>query len=283
MIKNSYDFLADLKIFSFIRQIKKIMAEDKPRLARLTAIITQLQSKRIVTARDIAEKHKVSIRTVYRDIRTLEKSGIPIITEEGKGYSIMEGYKLPPVMFTEEEANALITAGQLISKNKDKSLTEQYNRAIEKIKSVLKLSQKDKSELLNERLQIRTNKEDGKTSDYLIRLQSAITNYNITNINYFSLQKKQTKRDIEPFALIHTQENWILIAFCRLREDFRAFRLDCIQSMILKSDCFEPHKMTLQEYFEKKKKIWEATPDIPLTQTVPKFASNKKINKNAKS
>ena len=73
---------------------KTQMAEDKPRLARLTAIMTQLQSKRIVTARDIAEKHNVSIRTVYRDIRTLEKSGIPIITEEGKGYSIMEGYKL---------------------------------------------------------------------------------------------------------------------------------------------------------------------------------------------
>jgi len=92
------------------------MAEDKPRLARLTAILTQLQSKKLITARDIAEKHEVSIRTVYRDIRTLEKSGIPIVTEEGKGYSIMEGYKLPPVMFTEDEANALITAEQIIAR-----------------------------------------------------------------------------------------------------------------------------------------------------------------------
>jgi len=107
------------------------MPEDKPRLARLTAIMTQLQSKRIVTARDIADKHGVSIRTVYRDIRTLEKSGIPIVTEEGKGYSIMEGYKLPPVMFTEQEANALITAEQLISRNKDQSLTDHYRSAIE--------------------------------------------------------------------------------------------------------------------------------------------------------
>lgn len=92
-------------------QAKKTdMAEDKPRLIRLTAILTQLQSKRIVTAKDIAEKHNISIRTVYRDIRTLEQSGIPIITEEGKGYTLMEGYRLPPVLFTEEEANALITA-----------------------------------------------------------------------------------------------------------------------------------------------------------------------------
>ena len=61
------------------------MDKEKPRLARLTAILTQLQSKRIVTAKDIAEKHNVSIRTVYRDIRTLEKSGIPVVTEKGKG------------------------------------------------------------------------------------------------------------------------------------------------------------------------------------------------------
>lgn len=123
------------------------MAEDKPRLARLAAIMTQLQSKRIVTAKDIAEKHNISIRTVYRDIRTLEKSGIPIVTEEGKGYSIMEGYKLPPVMFTEEEANALITAEQLILKNKDQSLTDHYVSAVTKIKSILKLSQKTKNRI----------------------------------------------------------------------------------------------------------------------------------------
>ena len=118
------------------------MAYDKPRLAPLTAIITQLQSKRIVTARDIAEKHNVRIWTVYRDIRTLQKSGISIITEEGKGYTLMEGYKLPPVMFTEQGANALITAEQLIAKNKDTSLTREYGSAIEKIKVVLQYNPK---------------------------------------------------------------------------------------------------------------------------------------------
>jgi len=233
------------------------MAEDKPRLARLTAIITQLQSKKIVTARDIAKKHKVSIRTVYRDIRTLEKSGIPIITEEGKGYSIMEGYKLPPVMFTEQEANALITAEQIIAKNKDLSLAIEYKSAIEKIKSILKYSQKDKTELLSERIQIRVNLDTEKTSNYLIQLQSAITNYQIVHLDYHSLQNKSTKRHIEPFALIHTQDNWVLIAFCRLRSNFRFFRLDCIRRMTTSRECFEPHKITLQEYFEKKRKIYE--------------------------
>ena len=230
------------------------MAEDKPRLARLAAILTQLQSKRLVTAREIAEKHGVSIRTIYRDIRTLEQSGVPIFTEEGKGYSIMEGYSLPPVMFTEGEANALITAAQIIAKNKDRSLVEQYNGAIEKIRSVLKYSQKDKAELLSERLEIRTKVVLGQTSSYLIPLQTAITNYEVVKLEYLSLQNQKSTRNIEPFALVQTQDNWILIAYCRLRMDFRAFRLDCIQQVSATMDRFEPHKITLQEYFEEVRK-----------------------------
>jgi len=225
------------------------MAEEKPRLARLTAIITQLQSKSIVTAKEIAERHNVSIRTVYRDIRTLEKSGIPVFTVEGKGYSIMEGYNIPPVMFTEEEANALITAEQLIKRNKDESLVKHYENAVLKIKSVLKGSQKEKVELLSDRIQIRFNYTNEKTSNYLIQLQSTISNYQNVKIDYHSLEGKDTTRTIEPFALYTTQGNWIIIAFCKLRKDFRAFRLDCIKKLQILETNFEPHPMTLQEYF----------------------------------
>lgn len=232
------------------------MQKEKPRLARLTAILTQLQSKSLVTAREIADKHNVSIRTVYRDIRTLESSGIPIVTEEGKGYSIMEGYKLPPVMFTEAEANALITAEKIINQNRDNSLVEQYQSAVEKIKSVLKNTQKDKSDLLTERIQIRHNLENEKTSDYLIKLQTAITNFQIYRLDYTSLQNKNSQRDIEPFALFSTNGNWILVAFCQLRQDFRAFRLDCMQSLTPMNTHFSPHDMTLQEYFEQCPRSW---------------------------
>ncbi|WP_034242572.1 helix-turn-helix transcriptional regulator [Aquimarina atlantica] len=232
------------------------MAEEKPRLARLTAIITQLQSKRIVTAKDIANRHHVSIRTVYRDIRTLVQSGIPIVTEEGKGYSIMEGYKLPPVMFTEEESNALVTAEQLILKNKDHSLAEQYQSAITKIRSILRFNQKDKSELLAQRIQVRNNKNNQTTSSYLIQLQSHIANFQIVQIDYFSLDHKKTRRLIEPFALYTTNDNWILIAFCKKRNDFRAFRLDRIQNLCSTQERFEPHKITLEQYFEECRKKW---------------------------
>jgi len=224
--------------------------EEKPRLSRLTAILTQLQSKRILTAREIAEKHNVSIRTVYRDIRTLENSGIPIITEEGKGYSLMQGFNLPPVMFTEKEANALITDEKLIIKNKDKSFIEEYQNAISKIKSILRHSQKEKIEFLAERVYFRNNTENEKTSDYLMIIQSAIANFNLIEIEYQSLQDENTKRIIEPFALYSTQENWLLIAICRLRNDFRVFRLDHIKKLIVQNQHFEPQKITLQEYFE---------------------------------
>ena len=239
--------------------------KEKPRLSRLTAVLTQLQSKRILTAREIAEKHNVSIRTVYRDIRTLESSGIPIVTEEGKGYSIMQGFNLPPVMFTENEANALITAEQLILKNKDKSFIEQHESAVSKIKSILRYSQKDKIEFLSERIVFRNNAENQKTSDYLMTVQSAVTGFKLIDIEYQSLQDENTKRTIEPFALYSTQENWLLIANCRLRNDFRVFRLDRIRKLIVQNQHFEPHKITLQEYFEKCREKCLTTPDIPLS------------------
>ncbi|MFK7972173.1 MAG: helix-turn-helix transcriptional regulator [Bacteroidia bacterium] len=226
------------------------MQKEKPRLARLAAILTQLQAKSLVTASSIAEKHDVSIRTVYRDIRTLEQSGIPIMTIEGKGYSIMEGYTLPPVMFTEAEANALITAAHIINKDKDASLKAQYNQVIEKITSVLQFSQKEKSELLSERIQIRNNPGNETTSNYLIQLQTTITNRQVVKLYYRSLVGKDSSRHIEPFALYSTQGNWILIAFCRLRKEFRAFRLDCIKSMMVLGEHFEAHDMTLEDYFE---------------------------------
>ena len=91
---------------------------DTKRVSRLTAILTQLQSVRLLTATKLADRFGVSVRTIYRDIKALEKAGVPIVTEEGKGYSLMEGYRIPPVMFSENEANALLTAELLVMASK---------------------------------------------------------------------------------------------------------------------------------------------------------------------
>ena len=225
--------------------------QQTPRLSRLTAILTQLQAKRLVTAPELASKFQVSVRTIYRDIRALEEAGIPILTEEGKGYSLLEGYRLPPVMFTESEANALITAEQLILRNKDASLVKEYQLAISKIRSVLRYSMKDKVDLLSSRVVFRVNAAQERTSNYLSDIQLALTNFNLINISYYSpVTEETTVRIIEPFALYSTEENWIVIAWCRLRFEYRAFRLDRILAAELMTETFEKHTITLEEYVE---------------------------------
>ncbi len=228
------------------------MDNNIKRLSRLTAILTQLQAKRLLTANNLAEKFGVTTRTIYRDIRALEQAGVPILTEDGKGYSLMEGYRLPPIMLTEAEANALITAEQIILTNKDASLVKEYSEVITKIKSVLNSNTKDKAELLSNRIVIKNNYEKTKSSNYLSQIQQALTNYLTVHIEYRQPNKlNPTKRTIEPFFLYNsTQENWIIIAFCRLKKDFRAFRLDRISRLQVLAQNFKPHSMTIQKYFE---------------------------------
>ena len=222
---------------------------DTTRLSRLTAILTQLQTKRLLTATILAEKFNVSIRTIYRDIRALEQAGVPIITEDGKGYSLMEDYRVPPAMFTEAQANALVTAEQLVLQNKDTSFIKDYTEAIEKVKAVLKYSIQDKANLLSERVRFDQNNNRERNSSHLSDLQFAMTNFWLTKIKYTNEQNKTTTRLIEPFALLST-ENWLLVAYCRSRKEFRFFRLDRINKLEILTDKFEPHKMTLQEYFD---------------------------------
>lgn len=221
------------------------------RLSRLTAILIKLQTKQLITATELADKFSVSIRTIYRDIRALEQSGVPIFTEEGKGYSLREDYRLPPVTFTEYEANALITAEQIIGKNLDDSFVKTYSEAIDKIKAVLKHSTKDKANLLSERVYFAENETHQRTSNYLLSIQFALTNFHPVQISYSDQTNTITDRIVEPFAVLSTQEKWLLVAWCRLREAFRFFRLDSINQLTVLSDKFEPHKLTLEEYFEK--------------------------------
>lgn len=220
------------------------------KITRLLSILTYLQESRLITATTLAERFDVSVRTIYRDIRVLEEAGIPIVTEEGKGYSLLEGYRFPPVMLSESEVNALVTAEKLISKNTDSSLVKEYSEAMSKIKAILRYSTKDKADLLSNRVYFGANETKERTSTYLADIQNALTNYSVITISYEDESKSSTKREIEPFALLH-EENWLLLAWCRLRGDYRFFRLDRIQQLSTTNIKFEPHQITLQQYFQK--------------------------------
>jgi predicted DNA-binding transcriptional regulator YafY len=221
------------------------------RVSRLQAITTLFQGKRLITATELAERFSVSVRTIYRDIKSLEQAGVPIVTEDGKGYSLMEGYRIPPVMFTENEANALILAEQLVLNNKDASFTKDYSDAIDKIKAVLKGGLKEKVNLLSDRTRYEQNRNRKRTSNNLSQLQFALTNFFVSKIEYVNEGQNGSSRLIEPFALLSTQDNWLLIAWCRLRNEFRYFRLDRITKLDILNEKFEPHRLTLQEYFDK--------------------------------
>jgi predicted DNA-binding transcriptional regulator YafY len=126
------------------------------RFDRIVAILIQLQSRRIVKAQELADRFKVSLRTIYRDVRTLERSGIPIVSEAGVGYSIMEGYRLPPIMFSREEASSFVAAEKLMQQFTDKTLGGYHESAMFKIKSVLRTNEKDWVSSLESHIQVNT-------------------------------------------------------------------------------------------------------------------------------
>jgi len=219
-------------------------------LSRLISILTLLKSKRLLTATELAEKYDVSIRTVYRDIRKLEDAGIPVYTIEGRGYSLMDHYTVAPVQFSEKQANALITAQHIVNQSKDASFVNDFNEALTKIKSVFKSSIQEKSELLHDKIHVLNWNYEEFSSNALSEIQLAITNFNFVEINYQKANDPTVSfRKIEPCAMYSTNHKWILIAYCHLRKELRAFRIDRILHFKILPEQFEDPKFNIQDYF----------------------------------
>jgi predicted DNA-binding transcriptional regulator YafY len=224
------------------------------RIDRITAILIQLQSKRIVKAQDIAERFDISLRTVYRDIRTLEVAGVPLVGEVGIGYSIMDGYRLPPVMFTKEEATAFLTAEKLIEKLSDASTVESYKSAMYKIKAVLRSTEKDYLENIDDHIEVIGNvylPEDKNPSNPLQSILKSVSEKNILTIEYFANHSQEkTKRNVEPVGIFYLGTYWHLIAFCHLRNDYRDFRTDRIATISATNQSFKKEHPSLKTYLK---------------------------------
>lgn len=226
------------------------------RLSRLAAILVKLLSNSTVYVPDLAKHFEISERTIYRDLSALEQAGIPIIHQEGKQYALIQGYKLPPVMFTEEEANAIIFGEKLIEKTLDESLINAFQSASEKIRSVFNYDRREKVELLANRTIIGKNWANIRTSNHLSAIQEALTNYTTLKITYRKNSDSEPSiRNIEPFAIYHnTSEHWVVIAYCQFREEFRSFRIDRIEKLEPLLEKFSPHEMTMEKYVNMQKK-----------------------------
>lgn len=224
------------------------------RLDRVTAILVHLQSRRVVKAEEIAERFEISIRTVYRDIRTLEEAGIPIVGEVGVGYSIMEGYKLPPITFTQDEATAFLTAEKLVEKLTDASTRASYKSALYKIKAVLRSTEKDHIQNIEKHIEVIENKylpKDKNTANPLQTILKSITTKNVLSIDYFAnSSQKKTQRNIEPLGIFLSGSHWHLIAYCQLRKDYRDFRTDRISKISFTDKVFAKEHPSLKTYLK---------------------------------
>lgn len=198
------------------------------RIDRLFGILTFLQSKKYVPAEKIAEKFKISVRTVYRDIKALCEQGIPISFEQHKGYFVVQGYFLPPVSFSSEEANALLLMEGLVNGFADKSIKTHYSNLLNKVKTVLRSSQKEKLELLDNKIKLQLPSCVINDFEYLSSLQNSISSKCIVDLDYKNNKEEVSKRQVEPIGLIFYAFSWHLIAWCHIRNDYRDFKVSRI-------------------------------------------------------
>ena len=203
------------------------------RIDRLFAILLELQHRRRVRAQDLARQFEVSKRTIYRDLSALNQMGIPLAALPGEGFELVEGYYLPPLMFTESEAVALILGSRLLMQQSAGSLSQGANSALAKIKVALPDSVRSRSEALTDIIGFFTPRSKFDLDDpQLLLIQRAIQEKRVLHLRYRGYQKEDvSERDVEPHRLFYADGVWYLECYCRWRKGLRDFRLSRIESI----------------------------------------------------
>lgn len=206
------------------------------RADRLFRLVQILRRGRLITADKLAEELEVSTRTVYRDIKDLIGSGVPVEGEAGVGYLLYEGYDLPPLMFDAEELEALSFGMTMVQAWADPKLALAATDVLQKIDSVL-------PDLLRPRLAKPNLVAHGDALPEPIiidvgDLRHGIRNQNKVLINYKDGKGDKSQRILWPLGLQLYRAIWMLGAWCELRQGFRVFRLDRITQMIVLEERF---------------------------------------------
>lgn len=247
---------------------------------RIIFTLILLQSKKIIKAMTIADRFDISLRTVYRDIRTLKNAGIPIIGDPGIGYSIMDGYRLPPIMFNEGETAALLTAEKFIGKVTDKATQVHYSNAMVKIKAILRSSEKESLAVLDNSIAF-SNSNSWANKTYLQDLFKSIAAKQILNIQYQKADGTNSERKVEPIGCYHHLNNWYLVAFCQLKKAYRTFKMNRIVHLQVLDQHFDTKHLNLQDYINQQDQSWKAqhqfqTIEIEFKQPLVKYAEMRK-------
>lgn len=199
------------------------------RADRLFQIIQFLRTRRVTTARWLAERLEVSERTIYRDIKDLMLSGVNIEGEAGIGYVVRRGFDLPPLMFSKEEISALTLGARIVESWADPALATAAQSALSKIETVLPDDLKDspgKTRLFAPMTQIR-----GDVAAKMAEVRVAADNHQKITLDYSDAKQQITQRTIWPLGLFFWGAVWTIGAWCELRQGFRIFRLDRIQNI----------------------------------------------------
>ncbi len=227
------------------------------RTDRLVAMVMFLQGRRLVRAAELAGHFEVSERTVYRDIAALGEAGVPISGEAGVGYTLMKGYHLPPVMFTADEASTLFVGGELVRRFTDPSLQGPMNAALEKLRVVLPRDRQEHIDRLTQRTVVLEAPGGGLPAPapppWLLIVQQGVVLRRVLRMTYHGRGRDEdTHRDVEPLGVVYYNSGWYLVAWCRLRRDYREFRLDRIRRLELLPEIFPPRPdFSLRQHLEK--------------------------------
>ena len=211
------------------------------RTDRLVAMVMHLQGRRVVRAEELAGHFEVNVRTVYRDIAALAESGVPICGEAGVGYTLMKGYHLPPVTLTAEEAMALFVGGEMVKQFADASMGTPMQSALAKIRSVLPRDRQDDLDRLAEAMAIYGESRLPSELDQrlLLPIQQAIVARRVLRMTYRARARDDdTVRDVEPLGVTYHSAAWYLVAWCRLRKDFRYFKIERLRALEVRNERF---------------------------------------------
>lgn len=221
------------------------------RADRLFDIIEYLRRhRRVVTAAELAEKTEVSVRTIYRDIADLQASRVPIDGEAGLGYLLREGYDLPPLMFTEEEAEAMALGARIVASWGDEELGDAAKSVLAKLRAVLPRNLKAQFDALGVMAPPAHYQE--KVVIDLARVRKAVRNKRKIRFSYANADGKTSKRTIWPLTLSFYGAVWTVPGWCELRKDFRVFRADRMQDLEVLDERIPPEPdKTLAAYLKR--------------------------------
>ena len=210
------------------------------RADRLFQIVQHLRGGRLVTAQKFGQWLEVSERTIYRDIADLQSTGVPIDGEAGVGYIMREGFDLPPLMFTRDEIVALVAGARMVRAFGGAEMARAAEEALVKIGAVL--PDAEKARIARTEIHMPNwvvGDIERKSIDVLER---AVEARDVLNIDYSDEAGKSSQRDIRPLGLWFWGKVWTLVAWCELRDDFRAFRIDRIATINPSGRTFRPER-----------------------------------------